>query len=305
MPPIDDDYSFRNIRGTFDTLLAELERIWPSLDDSMRGPLSAALTTLRDKLDNAEGDIARGSTLGDFLFAVDRIAPLPDGVQAVLDQARAPRLRSGVIFVNSAAARDYSDRAAALAGMAAAPSAPAESTPVASAESVSAPPAAPDTLALQALGTVQAINTNWEKLSNRQQDTVCEIVYDFLADLESASSDEQREIAAERFLDTFADNPSLAEKLPVVVRRGDDTSTWDQVYDAVNNSPGLATLGRQAAAAAPGVQPSLGAGGWVAANGGGSLMPVLENVAAAPPPHPTSPMFASPARCPSSKSVFR
>ena len=301
MPPIDDDYSFRNIRGTFDALLAELERIWPSLDDQMRGPLSAALTTLRDKLDNAEGDIARGSTLGDFLFAVDRIAPLPDGVQAVLDQARAPRLRSGVIFVNSAAARDYSDRAAALAGMAAAPSAPVESTPVASAESVSAPPAAPDTLALQALGTVQAINTNWEKLSNRQQDTVCEIVYDFLADLESASSDEQREIAAERFLDTFAGNPSLAEKLPVVVRRGDDTSTWDQVYDAVNNSPGLATLGRQAAAAAPGVQPSLGADGWVAANGGGSLMPVLENVAAAPPAAP----YFTDVRFPGQVSIFK
>ncbi|MEZ4770768.1 MAG: hypothetical protein R2844_20405 [Caldilineales bacterium] len=70
-------------------LLAELERIWPSLDDQVRAPLSAVLATLVDALDNAEGDIARGTTLGNFLFAVDKIAPLPAGVQAILDQARA------------------------------------------------------------------------------------------------------------------------------------------------------------------------------------------------------------------------
>ncbi|MEZ4771312.1 MAG: hypothetical protein R2844_23200 [Caldilineales bacterium] len=66
----------------------------------MRAPLSAVLATLVDALDNAEGDIARGTTLSNFLFAVDKIAPLPAGVQAILDQARA-RLRSGVIFVTA------------------------------------------------------------------------------------------------------------------------------------------------------------------------------------------------------------
>ena len=122
MPPIDADYSFRNVRETFNALLAELERIWPDLDDQSRALLSTPLASLRDQLDNAEGDIARGTALGDFLFAVDAASPLPDGVQGILDRARGPRSRGGILFVNSGDARDITRRVAALQAAAPAPS---------------------------------------------------------------------------------------------------------------------------------------------------------------------------------------
>ncbi len=219
MPPIDVNYSFRDIRQTFNALLAELERIWPTLDDSLRAPLSAVLTTLRDQLDDAEGDIARGTALSDFLFAVDQASPLPDGVQGILDRARGPRSRGGVLFVNSNDARALGTRVTALLVIAPA-SLPVLPPPFIGSTASTPPPGSVD-IASEALGIVEAIRINWDKLSTRQQDIAGEIVTSFRADLEASASDEEREQAAERFLDAIASNPSLAEKLPVVVRRGE------------------------------------------------------------------------------------
>lgn len=279
MPPTDADYSFRNVRETFNALLAELERIWPSLDDTMRAPLSTGLAALSDKLDNAEGDIARGTALSDFLYAVDTISPLPADVQRILDQARAPRLRAGVMFLNAADARDIANRVAALIAIAPVSSATAPDTTSAPASADAAAPsegassAGSATVATQALGLVEAINANWDKLSNKQQDGASELVTNFLAGLERASNDEEREQAAEQLLDAIASNPALASKLPVVVHRGTASSTWDRVYDAVNGSPGLVTLGREVESAGPDVAFNTSAGGWVAANGGATPPP--------------------------------
>lgn len=283
MPPIDADYSFRNTRETFTALLAELERLWAGLADPPRAPLAAALAALRDQLDNAEGDIARGVTLSDFLFTVDKIASLPAGVQQILDQARAPRLRGSLILLNAGDARAFAGRAAALlasSGPADTAAAPEDET--AAAGQPAAAVAAPEHLASQALGLLEAISNNWEKLSTRQQDIACELVYNFLADLEAAANDQQREQAAERLLSAVASNPALAEKLQAVVRRGDPSDNWQRVYDAASRSPGLSSLGREVESAGPDidfpVEPS-----WVAANGGGGPLPQPTATIAAPP----------------------
>ncbi|MCB0234515.1 MAG: CHAT domain-containing protein [Anaerolineae bacterium] len=265
MPPIDADYSFRNVRETFNALLAELERLWPSLDDPSRAPLSAALTTLQAQLDDAEGDIARGTALSDFLYTLDKVSPLPTSVQAILDRARGPRSRGGVLFVSSADARDLAKRAALLTVEPSAPATPPISVASTSADTSVAAPKESD-IASQALGLLEAINQNWDKLSTRQQDIASEIVYSFVADMEQSATDEQRTQAGERLLDAIASNPALAAKLPAVVRRGEGSSPWDRVLSTANNSPGLATLGRAVESAPPDFAFDIG--GIVAANGG-------------------------------------
>ncbi|MEZ4771311.1 MAG: CHAT domain-containing protein [Caldilineales bacterium] len=180
--------------------------------------------------------------------------------------------------------------------------APADTPAGEPAPAETAAPAQPEgDIANQALGLIKAINENWDELSNKQQDTACEIVYNFMADLEASASDDQREMGAERFLDTIASNPALAAKLPVVVRRGTETSTWDQVFQAVENSPGLANLGRELAAAEPQSSFSLGAGGWVAANGGGAPAPAGDD--APEKPSETAPYFTD-VRFPEQVSTF-
>ena len=190
---------------------------------------------------------------------------MPAAVQSTLDQARGPRMRSSP-SLGSAAAHDLIQRINRLinASAPAEPAAIAAAEPVAPATTGSADPepelglptgvisaGGSDKLVARALALVKAVNASWDIMSLNMHNIAGETQYTFLGDLQAASTDQQREDAANRFLDAIESSPALNELLKPDTFRGDHSAEWQSVYSALENSPALAGLGRDVELAAP------------------------------------------------------
>lgn len=227
------DYEFRRPLETAQTALDALWSQWDSLDAAAQSELTAILASLRARLYQAEGDMARGTAMSSLLYALDRASHVPEAVAELLRERRRPTTRSAGEYCSDHNARLAVNRIDSLIGKD--PSlAPSETPSASDEEFIEA-----RTTATRVIGS---LNRQWRELSLRQQDQAAAWLQAYASALDSAGNDYLRLEATYAFLRHVKDDPATYQRVYQVFRSA-------EVQTGGSYSPGMAAMSESDAGA--------------------------------------------------------